>query len=131
MSSARKLKKKTKCVRLWVLQVRAGSTVHTHTPFLNILLCDWLRRDVPGTGDAPPWKAVEVKLAADRRVRAARVGNVVAVKGHHVTCDVTAGGGVCETRNKDCFGFVHIICYGRTDTAFLQNKIEYKNLSTT
>lgn len=71
-----------------------------YKPFPNILLCDWLRRDVPGTGDAPTGQAVEVKLAADGRVRAASVGNVVAVKGHHVTCDVTAGGGVCERQGK-------------------------------
>lgn len=83
--------------------------VRTHAPLLHILLCDWLRRDVPGTGDPPPWQAVEVKLAADGWVRATRVRNVIAVKGHHVTCDVTAGGGVCKRQEKED-RFVHVIC---------------------
>lgn len=75
--------------------------VRADAPLLDILLCDCLRRDVPGAGDAPPWQSVEVKLAADGRVGAARVRNVVAVKWHHVTCDVTAGGGVCERHEKE------------------------------
>lgn len=101
------MKNENKMCPTLVLRVRGACA-----PFLNILLCDWLRRDVPGTGDAPPRQAVEVKLAADGRVRAARVRNVVAVKGHHVTRDVTAGGGVCERQEKkeeDCFGFVHVV----------------------
>lgn len=63
-------------------------------PLLHILLCDWLRWNPPGTGDPPPRQALEVKLTTDRRVRAARVRHIVAVEWHHVTCDVTAGGGV-------------------------------------
>ena len=64
------------------------------SPLLDVLLCDWLRRDPPRTEDPPPRQAVEIELTTDRRVRAARVRYVVAVERHHVTCDVTAGGGV-------------------------------------
>lgn len=63
-------------------------------PLLDVLLCDWLRRYSPGTEDPPPWQAVEVELTTDRRVWTARVRHIVAVERHHVTCDVTAGGGV-------------------------------------
>lgn len=63
-------------------------------PLLDVLLCDWLWRFPPRTEDPTPRKAVEIELTTDRRVRTARVRYVVAVERHHVTGDVTAGGGV-------------------------------------
>lgn len=63
-------------------------------PLPDVLLCDWLWRYPPRTEDPPPRQAVEVELTTDRRVRTARVRHIVAVEGHHVTRDVTAGGGV-------------------------------------
>lgn len=65
-----------------------------YSPIMDILLCDCLRRYIPRTGDPPPRQAVEVKLATDRRVWTTCVRHVVAVKWHHVTCDVTTGGGI-------------------------------------
>lgn len=63
-------------------------------PLLNVLLCDWLRRDPPGTEHASSRQTVEVELTTHRRVWPAGVRHVVAVERHHVTGDVTAGGGV-------------------------------------
>ena len=63
-------------------------------PLLDVLLCDWLRGDPPGTEDPPPRQPVEVKLTADGWVGTAGVRDIVTVEGHHVTRDVTEGGGV-------------------------------------
>lgn len=52
----------------------------------------------PGTVDPTTRQPLEIKLAADLGVRAARVRHVVAVERHHVTEDVCARSCVCGTR---------------------------------
>lgn len=73
---------------------RMSSSGSGYSPFLDIPLCDWLRRDPPRAGDAPPRQTVEVELAADGRVGAACVRHIIAVERHHVARDVAAVGGV-------------------------------------
>lgn len=60
-------------------------------PLRHIGLRDGSGGHLPGAVDAPAGQAFEVELAADLGVRAAGVGHVVAVEGHHVAEDVRGG----------------------------------------
>lgn len=62
-----------------------------HSPLGHIATGDGLGRDFPGAIDAPAWQPLEVKLAADFRVRPTSVGHIVTVERHHVAEEVCAG----------------------------------------
>lgn len=67
-----------------------------HRPLSHVRLRDGTRWHLPRAVDAPTGQAFEIKLAADLGVRAAGMGDVVAVEGHHMAEDVGAGVGVCR-----------------------------------
>lgn len=60
------------------------------SPLCHICLHHSFGGHFPGTVDPAPWQPLEIKLAADLGVGAARVRHVVAVEWHHVAEDVCA-----------------------------------------
>lgn len=67
------------------------------SPLCHIRLHHWFGGHLPGTVDPTTRQPLEIKLAADLGVGAARVRHVVAVERHHVTEDVCARSCVCGT----------------------------------
>ena len=60
-------------------------------PLGHVRLGDSPGWHLPRAVDAPTGKALEIELAADLGVWATRMGDIVAVEGHHVAEDVRAG----------------------------------------
>lgn len=71
-----------------------------HSPLCHVGISDGAGRHLPGTVDAAPRQALEVKLAADLGVWATGVGHIVAVEGHHVAQDVGAAVWICGTKDR-------------------------------
>lgn len=70
------------------------------SPLCHICLHHSFGGHFPGTVDPTTWQPLEIKLAADLGVGAARVRHVVAVERHHMAEDVCARSCVCGTKKK-------------------------------
>lgn len=67
------------------------------SPLCHVCLHHSFRGHLPGAVDPTTRQPLEIKLAADLGVGAARVRHVVAVERHHVAEDVCARSRVCRT----------------------------------
>ena len=76
------------------------SPFNTQIPLCHVELVDLLGGDPPRAGGDAAGEAVEVELAADLGVGAARVRDVVAVERHHVRQHVRAVLVVCNGRRS-------------------------------